>query len=191
MEGKPYDRQIKPFNFCIVGVGNFTDPDTGEVIKPLAPFRKDAQVCAYEDFIDYNSDKMLKGQHYWKKFSGVVRDYANHREAKFDGSKGILTRKHIRVSSVVHIGKESNDLEVSEVLGVNDDTTLAYSSISQKMSENKERIIATPPSRVRQFGIIKETWLRIQRLLKAGRIPTLHGKTAEAMMKFLRSDVSS
>ena len=74
------------------------------------------------------TDKILKGTHYWKKFSGIFWDYFNHPEAKFDGDKGILERKHIRVSSVVHIGKESNNLDVSEIIGVRAGDQVIFSS---------------------------------------------------------------
>lgn len=56
-KGKPYDHQIKPFNFCIVGFSNAVDEETGKPIKPLAPYRKNAQQCPYNSFIDYESSK--------------------------------------------------------------------------------------------------------------------------------------
>lgn len=40
-KGKSYEHQIKPFNFCLVGVGCWTDSDASQVVKPLAPYRKD------------------------------------------------------------------------------------------------------------------------------------------------------
>lgn len=58
---------------------------------------------------------------YWKPFVNVFWDYVNHPEAKFDGDIGVLKRKHVVVGSVVHIGKESNNLEQAGVLGVQGD----------------------------------------------------------------------
>jgi hypothetical protein len=38
----------------------------------------------------------------------------------------VLSRKNVFVGSVVHIGKESNNLEQAEVLGVQDDDYVVY-----------------------------------------------------------------
>lgn len=54
-EEKSYDQMIRPFNFYIVGIGNFADPATKETVKPLAPFGRYVQRCAYENFIDYST----------------------------------------------------------------------------------------------------------------------------------------
>lgn len=184
-KGKSYSRKIKPFNFCIVGVGSFVDPQTQKVVKPLSPFRSDPQRCAYEHFIDYESGKTLRGSHYWKKFSGIFWDYVNHPEAKFDGDIGVLSRKHVRVSSVVHIGKESNNLDVSQIVGMHDDDQITYASEEAFWRDCKDRILATPPHKVRRFN--RRTWLRIQKSLKIGRIPKLKGKTAARLSAALRN----
>lgn len=103
--GEPYDQQIKPFNFCIVGIGNDVDGETGKLVKPLAPYRKNAQQCPYDTFIGYESGKEKSGLQYWKRFDDAFWSYINHPEAKFDGDVGVLSRKHVSVGSVTHIGK--------------------------------------------------------------------------------------
>ncbi|HJW19329.1 MAG TPA: hypothetical protein VJ571_02080 [Candidatus Nitrosotalea sp.] len=47
-----YQEQLKPFNFCIVGYSNVINPNTGELIKPLAPFVKPARHAVFGDFVD-------------------------------------------------------------------------------------------------------------------------------------------
>lgn len=42
-EGKPISKQIKPFNFMLVGISNSTNPDTEEPIIPIVPYSKDPQ----------------------------------------------------------------------------------------------------------------------------------------------------
>jgi len=42
-EGKPFDRQIKPFNFMLVGNGAYVN-ENGEKVKPVAPFNKNSQL---------------------------------------------------------------------------------------------------------------------------------------------------
>jgi hypothetical protein len=93
--GKPYDQQIKPFNFCIVGIGNDIDSETGKPVKPMAPYTKNPQQCPYDTFIDYESGKEMSGLQYWKRFDDVFWSYVNHPEAKFDGDVGVLSRKHV------------------------------------------------------------------------------------------------
>ena len=56
-EGKTYDHQIKPFNFCIVGFSNDVEESTGKPIKPLAPYRKNAQQCPYDSFLTMKAAK--------------------------------------------------------------------------------------------------------------------------------------
>lgn len=49
--------------------------------------------------------------HYFKPLRRTILEYANHPESKFDGSIGILERKHINADSVIHIGKEANNID--------------------------------------------------------------------------------
>lgn len=57
-----------------------------------------------------------------------IWNYFNHPEAKYDGDKGILEHQHIIASSIVHIGKESNNLDISEVIGVQEGDQVTYLS---------------------------------------------------------------
>ena len=51
----------------------------------------------------------------------VFLDYLNRPESKFDVQFGVLDRKHIRVRSSIHIRKESNKLEETNIIGVDRD----------------------------------------------------------------------
>lgn len=51
----------------------------------------------------------------------VLFDYMNHPESKFNGDKGILSRKHVKVRRIVYIEEESDKLEESSVLVVGKD----------------------------------------------------------------------
>lgn len=144
-KGKPYARQIKPFNFCIAGIGNDIDGETGVPVRPLSPYRKNARQCPYDTFIDYESGKEMNGLQYWKRFDEVFWSYVNHPEAKFEGDVGVLKRKHVNVGSVTHIGKESNNLEQAEVLGVHETDYVVYgSAIEQLLAQKKEILLAEP-----------------------------------------------
>jgi hypothetical protein len=58
----------------------------------------------------------------------VVEDYVTHSEAKFQNgnSEGKMQRRHLSVSSIVHIGKEANELEEVEILGLDDASYVKY-----------------------------------------------------------------
>jgi len=108
-ENKPLSKQIKPFNFILVGYG--TIKGNKRIIKPLAPFSQNPQEAVNNRFIDYYSGEIYKGMKYWKPLSDVIEDYINHPEAKFEGDVGVLSRRHIKPTTEEYIGKEANKLE--------------------------------------------------------------------------------
>lgn len=191
-KGKPYDCQIKPFNFCIVGVGNDVDEQTGKPIKPLSPYRKNAQECPYDSFIDYTNGGQLKGLQYWRPFNDVLRQYISHPESKFDGDVGVLARKHVAIKSAIHIGKESNNLEQAEVLGVQeeDDCVVVYDNnsllLQKRLFSHKEMILQLlEPKDVKEFGISRQTLNNVKHALASGDISTLKSKTVKHFLAFI------
>lgn len=76
----------------------------------------------------------------------VIWDYWNHHESKSDGDIGELKRKHIFFdsSSIKYIGKESNELEESEIIGVSDDDYTVYEDLAEKArnltNEDRKRL---------------------------------------------------
>jgi len=119
-KGKSFEKMIKPFNFCIVGFGNF------ESIRPLSPYRKNSQEAVFDDFIDYETGKIMRGIQHWKDLKDIFWDYLAHPESKFDGDIGVLERKHLKISNVVTIGKESNQINESMSLGLDEQSYLTY-----------------------------------------------------------------
>ena len=158
-KGKPMHKQIKPFNFMLVGVAQFTNPK-GQLVKPIAPYSKDPQRIVYEDFVVYHSGDTLNGMQYWKPFGAVFWDYLNHKESKFNGDRGLLTRRHLRVKRVIHIGKESDNLEETEHLGVGDDSYQLYLGDLEKAikKEDLEAFIRNlKPQMAHKHGISRST----------------------------------
>lgn len=184
-KGRSYSKKIKPFNFCIVGVGNIADNETGEVIKPVSPYRKDAYQCAFDEFIDYNSKKTLKGQKYWRQFNDYFWEYLNHPEAKFDGDTGVLSRKHVKISSVVHIGKESNELDDTEVLGIGKETYTTYVSYVELIMQHRELILNLRPKDAAPFGIMKEVLRNVKRSIMNKTLWRLSRKTKVRLLKII------
>ncbi|MCV0367242.1 MAG: hypothetical protein K5798_08295 [Nitrosopumilus sp.] len=102
---------------------------------------------------------------YWKPLDVVFKDYVNHKEVKFDGGIGILERKHVRISSIVHIGKESNGLDESELFGLDESSYEIYqneSAIDEKFRELAPKILELKPRDVKEFGISKQTLWNIK-----------------------------
>ena len=154
-KGKPYEKKIKPFNFCLVGFGN-------EAVKPLCAYKKDSQEAVFDEFIDYGSGQVMSGLQYWQNLSQIFWDYLNHKESKFDGNTGILTRKNLLISSIAVIGKESNDLEENEVFGLDDETYLKY----QNNKIPIEKALNLTPKKAKIIGISKNQLLRIKRAIR-------------------------
>jgi len=120
-----------------------------------------------EKFIDYNNKDgpMLQGIQYWKTFWDYFEEYLRHPENKFDGNIGVLARRNIQISTVTHIGKESNRLDESEILGLDNSSYVEYSdvkSLDKRFKELTPKILKLKPKDVKKFGISKQTLWNIK-----------------------------
>jgi hypothetical protein len=104
-QDKPLSKQIKPFNFMLMGMSKVKD------VKPIAPFSKNSNETVYKPFVNRGNGQMMEGVEYWKTLSDELWRYVKHPEHKFDGYEGILHRKHIVVDKITSIGKEANNVE--------------------------------------------------------------------------------
>ncbi len=161
-QNKDYYHQIKPGNFALVGFSNVENKNTGELIKPIAPFRNPPRHVVYENFIDYHDEKGTKfqGKEFWKEFWDILQEYLTHGESKFDGDAGILQRKHVKITGILHIGKESNNLDENEVLGLDSKSYSVYENkeeLDRKFNEFAPKILELKPKDVRKFGISRQT----------------------------------
>jgi len=149
-KGKPYEKQIKPFNFFLVGVGNKTG------IKPVSPYSNNPQDVVHKPFIDYESGNVFEGLEYWKSLSDTLWKYVNHRESKLEGDIGILERKHVKVDGIIHIGKETGNMEETGIL--ENPSYTAY----QNEDELKEKILKRTSREARIIGLNTETLRKIK-----------------------------
>jgi len=126
---KAYSRQIKPFNFILVGQPTESS-ENGEQIHPITKFTKRIEEAPFQPFIDYNSGKRYsEGTHlYWKTLESVIHDYLDHPEGKFvnGNSAEKMRRRHTYIEHVRYIGKEANELEETEFLGLDEETYIEY-----------------------------------------------------------------
>lgn len=58
----------------------------------------------------------------------MVEEYTDHPESKFENGDrcGTMRRRHLLADSIRYIGKESNELEETEALGVDDESYVEY-----------------------------------------------------------------
>ncbi len=175
------DRKLKPFNFVIAGVGNKIDPSTGETIIPVVPFTKDLDLVPFQLFVDYKTGKEYaeNTQFYWKPLSEFLVAYIDHDDGKYDGKIGELQRKHIAIDGIIHIGKESNNLEESEVIGVVEQNYVAYSN----ETENKILLVIKDISyeEAKGLGIGRTTLYYLKKKIKEGKKIRLKRKTYNSL----------
>jgi hypothetical protein len=106
-------------------------------------------------FVDYKPGKVYaeNTEFYWKPLSVVLKDYTKHIEAKFDDDLGYLRRKHLKFSkeSIIYIGKESNQLELAEIFGLERDMA-CQTFVLRKISKIKKDVFALAANIVGPFS---------------------------------------
>jgi len=127
-KGKPYREQVKPYNFLHVGQPAITN-QKGELIHPITSYG-DPRLAPFQPFVDYITGQVYDEctEAYWKTLQSSIESYIDHPESKFrDGREtGKLHRKHAQVQQICYIGKESNELEQTEAIGVDKDAYANY-----------------------------------------------------------------
>jgi hypothetical protein len=162
--GRPIRRQIKPFNFITIGMGYRQNPATKEPIIPMMPHinpkERRFKEIPYRQFIDYKTGEQypegtMDTRYYWKPLSEVIHDYMEHPESKSEGDAGLLLRWHVKIddASIHYIGKESNQLEESETIGVE----AANNTIYEDPSFIYNKILALKEEDALKLGISART----------------------------------
>ena len=128
------DKRLKLSNFVIFRIGHKLDTSTKEPIIPIMAYTKNTDIVPFSLFTDYKTGKEYKGntKYYWKPFSEFLFGYMDHNDNKYDGDIGELKRKQISIGDIEHIGKESNNLEETEVIGVSDIDYVTYDNKSEQ-----------------------------------------------------------
>jgi len=125
----PYSKQIKPFNFVLIGQP--TEMNDGKLIHPITKFTGRTEEAPFQPFIDYNMcQRYSRGTElYWKTLQSVIHDYLNHSERKFKNGweNGNLRRWKLKVRNLAYIGKETNEIEETEILAINENSYIEYS----------------------------------------------------------------
>jgi len=170
---KPFSKKIKPFDFCLVGFGT-------ESVKPITSYRNSPSEAVFDDFIDYNTGKIYCGQEFWKDLRQIFWEYLNHPESKFDGNEGILQRKHIKVDKVIVIGKESSNLEESEILGLDENSYQIFEDLGLDI----QKILKIKLKDALAVGISKNQLYRIKNKIRNNNFRPSR-KTIQKLLKLL------
>jgi len=128
--GKPFAVQVKPFNFVLTVTERNTIGDEPPV-RLIAPYAFDPNrwsTCKWQKLYDPESPPVHistggqpePGEIIVQSFRKVIDHYRSHPEEKAADSagnpcrpqtRGVLSRRTVRVARFVHIGKESNRIE--------------------------------------------------------------------------------
>ena len=181
-----HTKKIKPFNKILIGTANRVDPDTGKHIIPMISFLSDNKQnqAPFLPFVDYNSgkkypDDILGSQFYWKSLSETFADYSNHPESKSSGDTGHLKRLKIRInkSSINYIGKESHNIEKSNILGVDSKPYTRYENIAEK-------ILDIRPKDAWKIGISRSNLILLQNKVNKNKSMKLHHYTQQKIINY-------
>ena len=181
-----HTREIRPFDKILIGTANRVDPDTGKHIIPMVPFLSDNRQnqAPFMSFADYNSgkkypDDTLESQFYWKFLYETFADYSNHSESKLSGDTGNLKRLKIRInkSSINYVGKESHNLEESNILGVDSKPYARYENIAEK-------ILSIRPKDAWKIGISRSNLILLQNKVNKNKSIEIHHETRQKIINY-------
>jgi len=175
-QGKPWKKQIKPFNFFLLGFQAMEEND--KAVKPLAPFTNDYQKIVHEPFVDYEKGEIKEGTQFFKPLSRTILQYIEHMENKFEGDIGVLGRKHIQVNGLIYIGKEANNIEDQPL-----DVTKPQVFID--MEEIKKIILTLTPQEARECGVDRSNLMRIKNRMKNGELSNLKTKAVKRLVDYV------
>ena len=139
---RSYRDQVKPFGFLLnlsadplAATETFDHkrkgrPRKAKAAKPIAPFDRDPAIVALTAF-DRDTGEHIAAEAL-KTYAQSLAQYHLHPEAKFlHGGfvdRGPTARRHVAVTGVRHIGKESTDWEEQMFLSLNADPVPDYGS---------------------------------------------------------------
>jgi hypothetical protein len=129
IKGKSCISQPRPYSFFLVGSPTMLGPN-GNPIIPMTAFTRKYKLAPYQPFVNAKTGKLCKEatELYWKTLMKTVEEYIDHPESKFENGQhcGTMCRRHLRVDSILYIGKEANELEETQILGMDNETYVRY-----------------------------------------------------------------
>ncbi len=108
---------------------------------------------------------LLPSTKYWNSLDEVLTHYILHDDHKFDYADGIAHRKHIVTDRIRYIGKESNNLDEVNVLGIDDSTYMEYDN----SNEFYNWILLLKPRTIKEWGISKIGLKKVKQKIRNGK----------------------
>ncbi len=90
----------------------------------------------------------------------IFQEYLDHPKSKFEGNTGKLERMHIEVGQITYIGKESNKLEETDVLGVGKDGYEVYENGEMVIKKKKDLAYRYSYAEAERQGLSRSTLKR-------------------------------
>ena len=128
---KPYAEQVRPFNFMLMfqpdpladweawHAANGLEPEDGELPCVIAPYDRDVAKAVTRCF-DRDSGKPVPVS-MLRTYADVLAQYHLRPESKFLNADycdtGTTQRRHVKVQSIINIGKEANRWEEQSYVG--------------------------------------------------------------------------
>jgi plasmid maintenance system antidote protein VapI len=138
-KNKPYKDRVRPFNFLLA----MQSPPYFKTLKPVASYDKNPSKAVARCFDRSTGEKIKKFQ--LKTYLDSLAQYHLHPETKFLNGDyvdtGITQRRHIRVKSIQHIGKEANKWEEQFFTGFNPDAQIEYGMCAEQKAEMIETVL--------------------------------------------------
>lgn len=182
--GRSYREQVKPFGFLLaMTVKPFANVEAildlaasnkrrkkAHPLKPAAAYETDPAKAAASAFCRDSGEPIPS--ELLKSYAETLAQYPLHPESKFLNGNyvdtGTTQRRHVQISGVRHIGKESNDWETQAVLGFDPDVAPEYGmnaeSIDAAVDSLRSLIAKTSTSKAANALGIKQQ--QLNRMLK-------------------------
>ncbi|MGP6220509.1 hypothetical protein [Caldiplasma sukawensis] len=179
------EKQIKPFNFMLIG------SEKNDII-PCLPFDKNTRGIEYKPFIDYKSDTAsdrlpLPTIAYWITLDDVFTQYVMQGDYKFDyDNEGIAHKKHILANRIRYIGEETNNLDETQITGIEEDDYLEYHDVM----EFYNWILWLKPKDVRDKGISQQALYKFKTNIKNGKPLSPKVKVVKVLLKLFKVNYS-
>ena len=115
---------------------------------------------------DTSSDDLpLPATEYWHTLKNVLTQYVRHNDSKFDyDNEGIAQRKQIIADHIRYIGKETNNLDETQITEIKETDYLEYENIM----EFYDWILSLKPKDVKDKGISKQDLSYARNQIKKG-----------------------
>lgn len=155
-----YRDQVKPFSF-LLSMSAAWDVSGERIVAPVAKGRR-KKLAAIKPVTPFDTDHKKALRFAFDRETGLsvaasaLRTYADalaqyhiSPESKFSNADfldwGPTIRRHVRMANIQHIGKEAHDWERQAILGLNDDSEIAYGVATAGLAEKLQAMIT-------QFG---------------------------------------